>query len=86
MTVRQYLASMSSADIVESMAFDRIEVPEDWQRHAHLCHHIEQTVHGDKARPYETFLPQRYRPKPKPMTPAQMKARIMAGAKAGKRR
>lgn len=75
MTVRDLKARITSDEITDWLAYDRIFVPEGWEQHAKLCHLIASAVSSKPPRP-EEFLPARYRPKPRPMTAAQIKAAL----------
>jgi hypothetical protein len=66
MSVEDLLARISSRELSEWMAFDRIHTSEDWHRHAQLCHVLVQLLGDSKVRrkiKLEDFLP-RGRAKP----------------------
>lgn len=80
MTVGQLARSITSDEITDWLAYDRIRVPQSWQQFAQLCHLVACLVLGRKAPKYESFLPARYRPKPQPMTSAAIRAALAAAA------
>lgn len=81
MTVRKLLTEVDSAELSEWMAFDRIDIDDDWKRNAQLCHLIASvnTPKGKRGPRFEDFLPSRRKPD---ISPADLRARLATLRKA----